>query len=58
MTFAEKLIHFRADKNISQAELAKILQIHPQSVYNYENEICKPTKKNLIKYNEILDKMS
>lgn len=50
MTFADKLILFRATYRLNQTQLADILECSVMSVYKYENRIATPSKRNLLFY--------
>lgn len=55
MTFSEKLLNFRAEHKLTQKQMAEILEVNPQMVYKYENDLSKPSKKNHLRFNKILD---
>lgn len=56
MEFSKKMIEFRAKWNLSQQEAARILGIHKNMVWRYENDIVKPRKINLIIFDEKMKK--
>lgn len=55
MTFADELIQFRVRHDISQTELAEILGICQEQVSKYENGKVQPIRKNLLKYQQIMN---
>jgi len=50
MNFATRLKHLREERELSQIQLAKILNISRQSVSNYENGLRFPNDEKLIIY--------
>ena len=55
MAFADELLQFRVKQDISQTELAKILGICQEQISKYENGKVQPIKKNLLKYQQIMN---
>ena len=50
MLFCETLLTFRAQHNLTQAQLADILGVSTMTVCRMENSKTKPTKVGVIKY--------
>lgn len=50
MEFGKKLLEFRANHNITQNQLGKIIGVEKCAVCKYESGKHKPTKKNEIVY--------
>lgn len=48
MDFGRKMLEFRAKHNLTQAQLADILGVSPNTIHRSENEKTKPTKKNAV----------
>lgn len=55
MDFSEKLINFRAKCNLSQVETADLLGVTPFMIYQYEVKKTIPHKKNLIRFEHIME---
>jgi len=55
MKFAIILKELRKSNNITQVELAKMLNLTQSSVSEWENEISRPEYENLIKLADIFD---
>lgn len=55
MEFADELIQFRVKHDVSQVELAKMLGICQEQISKYENGRTQPTRKNLLKYQQIMN---
>ena len=51
MNYGEKLLEFRAMHNLTQTELAQILDVCVMTIVRLENGHNKPTKMGIIKYN-------
>lgn len=54
-TFGEKLKELRDERNMLQSEMAELLGVSRKTIIEYENGNCKPIRKNLIKYAQILE---
>ena len=50
MTFAEKILNFRAEYDLTQKQLSKILGVSLLMVYKYESVLSKPSPKNKIRF--------
>ena len=55
MSFGERLYNLRKEKNISQGELADLLDVSRQSVSKWENNISTPDLDKIIKLAEIFN---
>ena len=44
--FSKTLINFRGRNNLTQKDLAKLLNVRIKTVCDWENEVVSPTKKN------------
>lgn len=55
MDFCEKLINFRAKFDLSQVETADLLGVTPFMIYQYEVKKATPHKKNLIRFERIME---
>ena len=55
MTFGERLYELRKNKNISQEELAELLDVSRQSISKWEQGISYPSILYLIPLTKILD---
>lgn len=55
MNFGERLYNLRKEKNISQGELADLLNVSRQSVSKWENNISTPDLDKIIKIAEIFN---
>lgn len=53
--FAEKLTELMQEKNISQAQLANMLELTQQTISNYKLGVSEPDLDNLIRIAVILD---
>ena len=53
--FSENLKALRATKNMTQADLAKILGVDQRTISAWENKICEPSFDILAKLCEIFD---
>lgn len=49
MTFGMKLKKLRKDKQLSMAELGKILNLHESTISKYEMDLVEPKMKTVIK---------
>ncbi len=58
MEFADKLIYARAKLNISQMEMAKLLNVAYQTINRWERGKVKPTRKAEIQFNELCKKIT
>ena len=56
MTFAEKILAYRATNNISAKEFAKMSKLSLQTVYSIENGIQTPSKITRLKIEHVLHK--
>ena len=54
-TFGEKLKELIDERNMLQSEMAELLGVSRKTIIEYENGNCKPIRKNLIKYAQILE---
>lgn len=54
-TFGEKLKELRDERNMLQSEMTELLGVSRKTIIEYENGNCKPIRKNLIKYAQILE---
>ncbi len=52
--FSEKVLKFRAEKNISQTEMANLCKLSKVTIANIENETAKITKLTAAKVERIL----
>ncbi|MBR5270634.1 MAG: helix-turn-helix transcriptional regulator [Clostridia bacterium] len=50
MSYAQKLLQFRAKHNLTQDQLAKILGISKCMIFRYEKYMNKPTAVNCVKF--------
>ena len=55
MSIGERISDLRAQRNISQVQLAKQLGISRQAVSKWENDLTSPDTLNLIKLADVLD---
>jgi transcriptional regulator with XRE-family HTH domain len=55
MTFGEKLIKARLDRNLSQMELAETVGVSERSIYSYEQTGTNPRKHILMKLADALN---
>lgn len=55
MTFAEKILEYRATHNISAREFAKMCKLSLQTVYSIENGIQTPSKITRLKIEHVLN---
>lgn len=55
MTFGERLYELRRDKNISQEELAELLDVSRQSISKWENDKAYPEMTRLLFMSEYFD---
>lgn len=55
MTFGERLYELRKNKNISQEELAELLNVSRQSISKWENEKAYPEMTRLLFMSEYFD---
>ena len=55
MSVGERILQLRKQKNISQVELAKLMDISRQAVSKWENDLSAPDTLNLIKLADVLD---
>ena len=53
--FSENLKKLRESKNITQAELAKMLGVDQRTISAWENKVCEPSFDILAKLCEIFD---
>ncbi len=53
MSIGEKLKQLRKRKNISQQELAEILEVHPKHISRYENNASRPSIDALLKLRDL-----
>ena len=54
MTLGERLVAFRAKRNLTQSEMAALIGVCETMLWRYENTYAKPKKTILFKINEIL----
>lgn len=54
-SFGENLKRIRTDKNISQGELAKLVNMHATHISRYERSVTTPSVEVLKKISEALD---
>lgn len=54
MSFAVKMITFRAKNNLNQEQAAKILGVSPAMICRYEKSVSTPSRKNELMFNEIM----
>lgn len=55
MSIGERITELRKERNISQVQLAKALEVSRQAVSKWENDQSSPDTINLIKLSEILE---
>lgn len=55
MSIGERICTLRKERNISQAQLAKILDVSRQAVSKWENDLCAPDTIKLIQLADILN---
>ena len=55
MTFGERLYELRKNKNISQEELAELLDVSRQSISKWENDKAYPEMTRLLFMSEYFD---
>ena len=55
MSIGERIQHLRAQRDISQVQLAKLLGISRQAISKWENDLSSPDTLNLIKLADLLD---
>ncbi len=55
MSIGERIVALRTKQNITQAQLAKILDISRQAVSKWESDLSAPDTLNLIKLADVLD---
>lgn len=54
MSIGERIVELRNERNISQAQLASLLDISRQAVSKWENDLSAPDTLNLIRLADIL----
>lgn len=55
MSIGERIFELRKEKNISQGQLASLLDVSRQAISKWENDLSSPDTINLIKLCDILD---
>ena len=55
MTFGERLLALRKSKNISQEELAEVLNVSRQSISKWENDRAYPEMTRLLFMSDFFD---
>lgn len=55
MSIGERISELRKEQNISQAELARMLDVSRQAVSKWETDLSSPDTLNLIKLADLLD---
>lgn len=55
--FKDILLDFRANNNLTQSEAAEVLGVSPHMIWLYENTAAQPSKRNMRKFNNIIDSM-
>ena len=55
--FKDVLLDFRAKNNLTQSEAAEVLGVSPHMIWLYENTTAQPSKRNMRKFNNIIDSM-
>lgn len=55
--FKDVLLDFRANNNLTQSEAAEVLGVSPHMIWLYENTAAQPSKRNMRKFNNIIDSM-
>ena len=55
MSIGERIIELRAQQNISQVQLAKMLDVSRQAVSKWENDQTAPDTIKLIQLADVLD---
>ena len=53
--FKDVLLDFRANNNLTQSEAAEVLGVSPHMIWLYENTAAMPSKRNMRKFNNIID---
>lgn len=56
-SFKDILLDFRANNNLTQSEAAEALGVSPHMIWLYENTAAQPSKRNMRKFNNIIDSM-
>lgn len=56
-SFKDILLNFRANNNLTQSEAAEVLGVSPHMIWLYENTAAQPSKRNMRKFNNIIDSM-
>ena len=55
MSVGERITELRKSQNISQLQLAKLMQVSRQAVSKWENDLSMPDTENMIRLADILD---
>lgn len=55
MSIGERITELRNERNISQAQLARLLNVSRQAVSKWENDLTAPDTLNLIRISDVLD---
>ena len=55
MSIGERIIDLRRERNISQSQLAKLLEVTRQAVSKWENDLAAPDTIKLIQLADVLD---
>ena len=55
MAIGERIAELRKQRNISQVQLAKALEVSRQAVSKWENDLTTPDTLNLIRLADVLD---
>ena len=50
MNFAEKLIKFRAENNLTQKQLADLFNVNVHMIFRYEKGLSQPIAVNMFKF--------
>jgi transcriptional regulator with XRE-family HTH domain len=50
MEYGKKMLEFRAKHNLTQTKLADLLGITLNSIWRYENGVCKPSAMKQIQF--------
>lgn len=54
-TFGQRLSKFRKEKNLTQEEISEKVNVSPQAVSKWENDLSIPDIETILKLSEILD---
>ena len=55
MTIAEKILAYRAEKNLSMRKFAELCSVSMQTIYNIEKRNTNPSRFTLAKIKKVLE---